>query len=287
MKKIALVTCEKYPRLIKDEENIINLFPGHGIHAEPVIWDDSSADWKAFDLIVIRNTWDYFNKFEEFQVWLNLLESLNAPVMNPIHIIKENMHKLYMKTLEEQGILIVPTHFVDKGARLNIESLINEKGWDKFIIKPAVSGGAKDTYLYSREETHTAQEVFESLISKKDMLIQKYMRNIESGEWSMMFFNNVYSHSIFKAPAPKDFRVQQEHGGSVKVEEAPAYIIEQAKALIRKQGENLLYARVDGVEEDGKFYLMELELIEPQLFLENNIKAQKMFVEAVAERISN
>jgi glutathione synthase/RimK-type ligase-like ATP-grasp enzyme len=287
MKNIALVTCEMFPRLIEEEKYIVDLFPEHGIQAEPVIWDDPSADWTRFDLIIIRNTWDYFNKFEEFQIWLNYLESINAPVMNPIHIIKENMHKLYMKTLEEQGILIVPTYFADKNTSLSIKSIIKDNEWEKFIIKPAVSGGAKDTYLFSREEALNAQETFDRLIGKKDMLIQKYMNSIESGEWSMMFFNNVYSHSVFKAPAPKDFRVQENHGGSIKAEEAPAYIIEQAKALIRKQGENLLYARVDGVEEDGKFYLMELELIEPQLFLKNNIKAQKMFVEAVVKRISD
>src|SRR5205085_12062524 len=116
--------------------------------------------------------------------------------------------------------------------------------------------------------------------------VQKFIDEIKNGEWSLLFFNKKYSHSVLKVPKSDDFRVQSEFGGEYIYNEAPERLIEQAQKIVDNVKDELLYARVDGIFMDGQLYLMELELIEPDLFL-NDEKIWDRFAKAILERLND
>ena len=166
---------------------------------------------------------------------------------------------------------------------MNLNDILTEKNWEKAVIKPAVSGGAYKTSLISKNEAGN-QETFEALIKENDVLIQKFIDEIKDGEWSLIFFNKKYSHSALKVPKADDFRVQHEFGGKYIYKEAPAGSIQQAQKIVESVKDELLYARVDGIFINNVFYLMELELIEPDLFLDG-ADAKENFMKAILEAL--
>ncbi len=235
-------------------------------------------------MIVIRTPWDYFLRIDEFSNWLSSLRNIKTPVWNSLDVIEKNIHKFYLKDIEAAGLSIIPTVFVNKNSNTDLNHVLNEKKWDKAVIKPAVSGNAYKTSIVSMNEPGI-QSKLDELLYDNDVLIQKFIEEIQSGEWSLLFFNKKYSHSALKVPKNGEFRVQSEYGGKYLYKEAPVKLIEQAQKIVDSIKDELLYARVDGIDINGTLHLMELELIEPDLFLDSG-KAQKNFVKALLERLS-
>lgn len=267
--KIALATCHDVPNLFENERNLIPYLQKHGLEVETPIWNSRSVNWSQYDAVFIRNTWDYHTKIRAFTQWLLQLEMKNIMVFNPIEILLKNIHKFYLKDLERQGIDIVPTEFIMAKDRFNFESVFRKFNTDKIIIKPAKSAGAYHTTLWDISEKEGAKTEFEKLNSTHDLLIQPFQKEIiENGEWSLIFCNNEYSHAVIKNSKQGDFRVQKEFGGEYTLSTPPSWVIENGKKVIDTFAhQDLPYARVDGVISNDKFLLMELELIEPEMFL--------------------
>ncbi len=271
---IGFVTSHDLRSLIESERDFTAYAAKRDLIIKPVVWNDKEQDLSAFDFLIIRTPWDYFLKFSEFSGWLNYIESEKIKIYNPLDIIRWNIHKFYLKELEEKGVSIIPTVFINQNSSdNNLYEIMKSNGWNKAVIKPAVSGGAYKTYLVNNiDEALALQKTFDDILFSCDALVQKYSEEINSkGEWSLIFFNNKYSHSALKVPLENDFRVQHEFGGTYLYEEAPPYLIQQAGELLKKVNPKLLYARVDGVDADGTLQLMELELIEPDLFLNSEL----------------
>ena len=248
-------------------------------------WRDKSVDYSKFDLIVIRTCWDYFIRYDEFLEWLKFLKEQNVKVLNSLNTIYQNIHKYYLRDLQAKAVKILDTVFIDKNSAAGVKEIFLQNGWNKAVVKPAVSGGGYKTHLISDENIADGQIVLDKLLSESDVLFQKFAPEIISaGEWSLIFFDKKYSHSVLKMPKKNDFRVQAEHGGSSVLKEAPEEIVNQAVSIIDKVNDDLLYARVDGVVVSGEFRLMELELIEPELFLLNK-DIMKRFLEALLARL--
>ena len=240
-------------------------------------------DLNDFDLIIIRTPWDYFRRYEEFNKWLTKLKEVKTPVCNSLGVIFKNIHKFYLKELIASGVPVIPTVFVNKNSKENLDEILEANKWDKAVIKPAVSGGAYKTYVINKNEEGN-QDKLEDMLMGNDVLVQKFMNEIQTGEWSLMFIDKKYSHSALKVPKSNDFRVQSEFGGEYLYKEAPAGLIEQATKIIEQVKDDLLYARVDGIYINEILYLMELELIEPDLFL-NTSEAKQNFVNAILGRL--
>lgn len=203
-----------------------------------MVWDDPDADWRSFDAIVIRSTWDYHKRFGEFHAWLDRMEGL--PLWNPPAVLRWNTHKSYLLDLQARGIAIVPTLLVPRG--------------QGFIVKPAVSATAFRT---ERHETDC------------DVLVQPFVPEVVTdGELSFVFLGRRFSHAVRKRAASGDFRVQTEFGGSAEPFAPAPELIEQASHIASMLGEKWLYARIDCVVRDGRLLLMELEATEPSLFLD-------------------
>lgn len=278
--KIGILTCARLPKLLESDQQLIPLFAKENIVAKAVIWDDESIDWVEFDYLIFRNTWDYYQKEMAFNLWLNKIESLGIKTLNPISVIQKNKHKFYLKELEREGISILPTIFLEKNSNQNLIHLI-PKEWKKIVIKPAFSAGSYLTKLIDRSEIESIQTEFKEHFETKDFLLQEFRPEIkELGETSLIFFNGKFSHAVNKKPIKNDFRVQIQYGGKYTLIQPNDDLLLQAELILSKIQEKLLYARVDGIVIENKLHLMEVELIEPDLYFDLADGARERFVEA-------
>lgn len=284
--QIALITYTDTGNYsgISDEENskLYDLLKEKGLNISFQIWDDPAVDWSRFDLIVLKSPWDYFDKIDAFYAWLDELERLEVRVLNPVEIVRWNADKRYLLDLQEQGVNVVPTVWLEQGDSFEPAQLFKAFGAEKVIIKPAVSGGAKNTFALTLTEAEAKAEKINELLQQESFLAQPFLGEIKiKGEWSFLFFNGKYSHTVLKTAKPGDFRVQHFFGGTVHTPEPPVALLEAAQRIVDKHAPGCLYARVDGVERNGELALMELELIEPFLFMAMSEGAFQRYCEAL------
>jgi len=235
---------------------------------------------------VLRSCWDYHLHPQEFTEWL-LATARVAPVLNGIDTVLWNSNKFYLRELEEQGVPIAPTCFVSAAEPMNDSHPAQVQSWEKVVVKPTISASAYRTRMFERGNLPSPEQL-RRLMDGKDFLLQEYIPEIESqGEISFIYIDGAYSHAVGKRPAPGDFRVQQEHGGSAELFEPPASLLQQAHAIadLSPEVSTSLYCRLDAVARDDKLFLMELELIEPELFLGLAVGAAERFAEAIARRL--
>ncbi|WP_339889151.1 ATP-grasp domain-containing protein [uncultured Flavobacterium sp.] len=284
--KIALLTCQALPNLTDSDQLLIPALAKHNIEAYPVIWDDKTIIWTDFDYLVFRNTWDYFEKEEEFNSWLNSLKKLGIKTLNSIEIIEQNKHKFYLKDLEQKGIKIIPTQFISKTNHQNLKEIL-PKHWKKSVIKPAFSAGSYLTEVFNNDNLEAIELKYKTIASQKDMLIQEFMPQIQTlGETSFIFLNKKFSHCVNKKPIENEFRIQVQFGGKYTLVHPSEDLIQQAQKIIDTFQGNLLYARVDGIVIENEIHLMEVECIEPDLYFNLAQNSQVQFVTSLLQLIA-
>ncbi|MFZ0803347.1 MAG: hypothetical protein WBQ09_11915 [Terriglobales bacterium] len=285
MTLILLATCESIPDLTEDDQALIAPLAKRGIEARPAVWSDASIPWPAADAVLIRSCWDYHLRRPEFLAWIASLEQAGVRVWNPPAMLRWNADKIYLRDLERKGVAIVPTLWPEKGFQLQQE--LRKYSWTKAVIKPRVSATAYRTVLTSAGETNEAQALADDLLRGPGAMLQEFMEEVSTrGEWSLIFFSGKFSHAVLKIPKAGDFRVQHDFGGAERIAEAPESVIRAASRVIGALESVPLYARVDGVESGSQFLLMELELIEPALFLKLAEGAAERFADTIAARCS-
>lgn len=271
--KIAYVcytTQEKYvtPDL-EDEENVLlHFLLQKGIDLHKVIWNDPAVNWPAYDKILLKSPWDYHEDITAFHLWLDRLEAAGLTLINPYAVVKWNTDKHYLQDITAAGLQVIPSAIIKKGASFSLRSYFEHFNTTQLIVKPCISAGAKNTFTIPLSAAADYEATLAPLVKEEAYIVQPYIKEIATeGEWSFIFLDGKYSHSVVKRPKAGDFRVQQYHGGTVHVETPDATLIESAKAYVEQFAKGCLYARVDGVIIENKLSLMELELIEPYLFL--------------------
>ena len=299
--RIAAATHPGAPEMTDDDRLAFDLLAARGIAVEALPWSREDADWSAFDRVVIRSTWDYHKHLDAFRAWARRVEADGARLWNPAAVVAWNSEKTYLRDLEAAGIPIVPTRWVARGAASRLAEELAGLAAPAVVVKPTVSASAYRTVSLRREEAAARQEEWEALLADSGAMIQPLMREVTlDGEWSFLFFRRggrlAFSHAVRKRPAAGDFRVQSEAGGTSQAETPPPELLAQVEGLIaaaaRVAPGELLYARMDGVVSRGDeapagtFLLMELELIEPYLFLGISPGAAERFAEAIAGAIA-
>lgn len=280
--KIALLSYHKW---VENESAFAAELPKY-FNAEAVVWNDPSVNWANYDCLIFRSIWDYFEHPVAFDAWLNELKRLNIKTLNPLSIIKRNQHKFYLRDLEQQGIDIIPTVFIPKNTDLDL-SFLKENNWERAVIKPAVSAGAYLTKLFSLDDIAEIEAEYASIALERDLLVQPFMPEIqEMGEISLVFFNAKFSHAILKKPKQGDFRIQSQFGGQYQAFSPDASLVATAENIVKTFSNDLLYARVDGILKNGKFLLMELELIEPDLYFDYHSESKNNFLSALEAMIA-
>lgn len=284
MNSIAFVTNAEWPNLTEDDQLAAQVLSKAGIVVVPALWDDAQVDWSSFAAIVLRSTWDYHQRAEEFAAWLDRLQATGVPVWNPLDVVRWNMDKTYLRDLQEDGVSVVPSVWLLQSVKVDLADLLKQKNWRKAVIKPDISASAHQTYTVDAQDLNDGQGKLDELLAKGGVIVQTFMDEVQTkGEWSLLFFDKKYSHAAIKKPKQDDFRVQWEHGGSAEAAIAPPTLIAQAQKIVDKVDSPLLYARVDGIERDGIFFLMELELIEPFLFFGYDSAAPARFAHALTD----
>lgn len=282
---VALATCSALPDLDPDDRLVIEPLAALGVDAVPIVWDDPSADWTAFDLVVVRDTWDYMPRLGEFLDWAGRVPRL----LNAAPVLRWNTHKGYLRELDAAGIPVAPTTWLEPG-----DAFVAPDG--AYVIKPAVSAGSKDTGLYRDGEGELARAHAERLLAAgRTVMVQPYLDAVDTdGETALLFFADrtggmVFSHAARKGP----MLTGPDHGvdGLYVPEEITARVATEpqlrvARAALAAAPQGLLYARVDLIDgPDGSPVLVELELTEPSLFLAFGQDAAQRFAAAVAGRL--
>ncbi|MGB7212646.1 MAG: hypothetical protein WBC97_08460 [Gemmatimonadales bacterium] len=279
MLRIAFVTSQALHDLTTSDRLAAAALRARGADVVPAVWTDPAVDWSAFDLVVIRSPWDYFHHRDRFLQWFDVLDHAGVTVRNPTSILRWNLDKSYLRELD---VPQVPTEWIEQGAAVDLGRVIAARGWDSAVVKPTVSGGATDTWITTPATAGADQARVTPIVARCGLMIQRFMPEIRAaGEWSFLFLGGRFSHAVIKRPTAGDFRVQVEHGGSARSAVPPDRLRAQAKKVVDSVGTELLYARVDGLDLGGQLQLMELEVLEPDLFLEYSDGAPERFAEAV------
>ncbi|GAA2160948.1 hypothetical protein [Pedococcus bigeumensis] len=279
MSRIALCTWSDPSYVDPEPPAIAAELRALGHEAEVVVWHDPAVDWASFDLVVIRSTWDYFDRLDEYLRWADQVDSVSRIINSP-RVIRWNSHKGYLLELGAVGLPVLPALALARGAADPVERLV-ATGWDEVVIKPAVDGGARGA-LKAPARSPEAWAHLEALVAAGDVIVQPYAPGVEVGEVSLFFFGGELSHAVRKVPKPGDYRVQALHGGSEQVHQPTPAELDVAGRAMECAPDALVYARVDLIEVDGEPTLMELELIEPDLFLRMAPGSAARFAAAVA-----
>ncbi len=270
MIRVALATSSSYPTLTAPDRRLLPLLKAHGIDAVTAIWDSPTIKWHDFDSVIIRSCWDYHLRPDEFRIWLDMLENEEVTLWNRSNMVRWNMDKSYLQDLADRGIRIVPTIWVQRGQSVDLINTLTTQGWQSAVVKPNIGASGHRTWTVTIADAHTRQPDLDEMVEEVDLMIQPYMPQIAEGEWSLVFFGGNFSHGFLKRPAPNQFFVQTEYGGSESTQPPPPQLIEQAAHILDTAhaitNSISLYARIDGVVDKGNLVLMELELIEPALF---------------------
>lgn len=295
---VALLTEQRYTaavaaegdwylsNILRDDQLLQDALARHGLSSVRVDWARPDVDWSRFRCAVFRTTWDYFERRHEFTAWLNRIRK-QTRLCNDVALIDWNMDKHYLADLEAKGISIVPSQFIERGSTITLHELLDESGRDEAIIKPCISGAARHTYRLNRATAASLEPIVRQLLTDESLILQPFQQSVmDHGEDTLVLFNGQFTHAVKKVPKPGDFRVQDDHGGTVHPHKPSPAQIELSQQVLAACPSAPTYARVDLVRDNhGDFAVMELELIEPELWLRNHPPAATAFADAIAKLV--
>ncbi len=276
-----------YQAQVAREEDLLASALGElGLRVARRSWADPDVDWTRCGCALFRSTWDYFDRFAEFSPWLERASTATR-LFNDAGLIRWNVDKHYLADLAARGVAIVPTRFVERGEAASLAAIMAAEGWDEIVFKPAVSGAARLTFRVSPATVAAHEAVFARCVAQEAMMVQVFEPAVlDHGELSLVVIDGGTTHAIRKTPRAGDFRVQDDHGGTVHPHQADAAERAFAEAAVAACPSLPLYARVDFVRTaPGAFRLMELELVEPELFFRFHPPAAQVLAQALAEKL--
>ena len=279
--RIALATCATLPELFTDDQMLAEALRRRGAEAFPLVWSSEEGRSMAPDLCVLRNTWDYYLRPEEFLAWAQEMAA-RSTMLNPFPLVRWNHHKGYLLELAAKQLSVVPTLLVKQGRRAKVALLAEAAAWSEVVVKPAISAGAHRTGRY-RAEDPAAQTHLEELTLNGDALVQPYLPSVEHyGERSFIFIDGVFTHAVRRTQALAEGVGLDRTMERVQPTEAELSL---AREVLTALPTATLYARVDlAPADDGRPLLMEVEVIEPRLFLQECPEALEALADALVRR---
>jgi glutathione synthase/RimK-type ligase-like ATP-grasp enzyme len=274
--------------ILKEEELVRRALEERGLVVDRINWDHPVYDWTNTRYILFRSTWDYFERFPEFRTWLENVRHATA-MINPYSLIDWNLDKHYLGDLQERGIPVPPTRFIEQGDDRPLMHFIGETGWQEVILKPVVSGAARHTYRLLKDEVSAVQPVFSGLIRNEAMMVQEFQQQVLTrGEVAFMLFGGKFTHAILKRAKQGDFRVQDDFGGTVARYEPTGDEISFAEKVVAQCDPMPVYARVDAIwDQSDQLVVSELELIEPELWFRFHPGAATLLAEAILKHLED
>jgi glutathione synthase/RimK-type ligase-like ATP-grasp enzyme len=276
--RVALVTCLEKPEADPDESLLCEALARRGVAVEMAAWDDEGVDWTVYVLAVVRSTWNYMTELERFERWM-VRASAKTELLNPPPIAHWNLDKHYLADLERRGVAIVPTRFAERGA--DAAEALAACAWEEIVVKPTVGAGSFHARRFGAGERDAARAFLDEELGERAMMIQPYLTAVEGhGERACVWIEGELTHAVRKTP-----RFAGEHEAVSAAVEPTDAERELALRALAPHAASLLYGRVDVVPgADGAPCVMELELVEPSLFLLQHPPALERFAAAIAAR---
>jgi glutathione synthase/RimK-type ligase-like ATP-grasp enzyme len=277
--RIAIATCSLFPELEADDRLLLPALADLGIDAEPMIWDEAFTDWGAFDLVLVRSTWDYVGRREEYLTWARSVPRL----INPAPVLEWSTDKRYLEDLRAAGLPIVPTLFLEDGARFPLLEA-------EVVVKPTESAGSRDTQRFNAKTEKDAVALMRRIhASGRTAMVQPYLREVEHGrgETALLYLGGAFSHAIHKGPllVPDVVRTALYTEETIAPREATAAergVGDAVMAWLSERFGPLAYARIDVLPAFGGHLVLEVELAEPSLFLAHEPRAPARLAAAIA-----
>ncbi len=284
-KTVAYLTMADAGDYVTDYHVSFEAMQTLGWQVQPVDWR-SRPDWNGFHAVYICSPWDYPDHVDEFRAVLRAIDASTAILFNDLAIVDWNLEKTYLRDIEARGDDIVPSRWYDDFDTAQVPDFFTEHACDKVVIKPIVGANAKDTFVLTNPVDKKLLATLQDTFTHRRFFVQPFIENIHTeGEYSLFFFNGVYSHAIQKTPKAGDFRVQEEHGADIAPTTPPDGLLPVAERVFSHIEPMPVYGRGDWVRgDDGRFLLMELELIEPSLYLRTDRDAASRFAAAFNQR---
>jgi glutathione synthase/RimK-type ligase-like ATP-grasp enzyme len=280
--RIAFLTSSKFAQLYEDDRLAADELRRRRHSVAPLVWTEADlAALDRFDVVVMRSPWDWFDHRSRFRAFLELLRTTRARVVNTAEQMLEFADKTYLSRLQARGVAVVPTEQLSAAQLHRVPQLLAQHSWTRAVLKPAFTANAVGARRFDATE---APRVLAELVNPADSepwLLQPFVPSIAQGELSFVFFGGEFSHAVRKRPLPHDWRVQHEYGGLSEPHAPASEEISEATQLLRLSAPGSVYARVDAVEWQGRLHLMELEVVEPELFFRHEPRAPGRFADAL------
>lgn len=285
MLKLVLATCDQQPLIARDDQPLAAALATRGVEVTPIPWTELDP-YSVHDAppILIRSTWDYHRMPTMFDAWLASLEDSGRKTWNPPRIARGNIDKIYLKDFEARGIAIPKTRWLDRADNESIAAIMRDEQWQRAVLKPRIAATAYGTFLIERDGA-VDDEMFGPARASGALLQEVIPEVVERGEISMVYLNGALSHAVIKRAKAEEFRVQQDFGGTVAVTNPSAALRSFADRVMEVAGAECLYARVDAVESARGPLLMELELIEPELYFLFVPEAADQMAQVIVDRL--
>lgn len=283
--RVGFFTAEFLSGLYVDDLPAGQALGARGVEVEPVVWS-RPFDAGRFQALVVRSPWDWYKHRTEFRAFVGSLSGLKTPVFNAPELLQRYQDKTYFRHLDTLGLDTVPTTFFTPEQLDDVPAELQRRGWRRAVLKPSFTANAYGAQRFEASEASSVVAQAKAHPVDSEWMLQPYVEGIEAGgEWSLVFFGGVFSHAVQKRPKAGDYRVQPDHGGQSVLATPSAETVAAAQRIIGVAVPEALYARVDGVEHEGRFRLMELEVVEPELFFRLHPEAPARFADALVRRL--
>lgn len=288
--RVALATCAAAPEVDEHDRPLVPALQALGVEVEAAVWDDRHVDWASFGIVVLRATWDYHDRPQEFFDWMDRAESSGPQVWNRPSVVRWNTDKRFLAALATTDVAVVPTTFIEPGEPVRLPTS------GEIVVKPAISAGSRDTARYdaTTDVMLSVTHVQGLLASGRTVMVQPYIDTVDThGESALIYLGGRYSHAVRKGPLlqrgarPTEGLFLQEDIDRHDATPAELSVAETVMRGLPQHCQDLLYARVDLLHTDGGPVLLELELTEPSLFLghADNGAAERL-AQAIVSRLS-
>ena len=279
---IVLATASDQPEITVSDRLYAEALERRGFSVVGAPWDGPRTAFDGAAAVVIRSTWGYYRASDAFRDWTEAMAAASR-LFNPIGLVRWNLRKDYIGKLAAASVRVPQTHFVACAVE-TIDKVFAETGWSRAVVKPLTGASGYSVELVTREGIAGAVSRLAAEARASGVLVQEFLPEIADGELSLVYFDGIFSHAVRKRPPHGEFRVNSRFGATRSAERPSRAVTEQGAAALRLLPELPLYARVDGVVRDGQLIVIEVEVLEPALFLDFDPGSAERFAAATIAR---
>lgn len=281
---VDLATCRRLPDLTADDGLLARALEVRGATVRAAPWDTIEPAASGDRAVCLRSTWDYHRRWTEFRAWIEAFAAAAGRLWNPAPTVLWNADKIYLRELADAGVRMPATIWTEPGTRPSLDRFLDERGVRRAVLKPRISATAHGTFLIERGRRLTESEW--APLEATGALLQTFVPEIADGEAWLVFIDGTFTHAVLKRPVREEFRVQRDFGGSIEPLEPSRSLRAFAERVLSTVSQAWVYARMDIVQGAGAPVLMELELIEPDLFFSHCPTAAERLAAALLRRAS-